>query len=186
MQAFRLKSIGFYCLLFFAYPIYVLINSSVYSVLSVLLGGPVKLMLYGFTCTAEINQISLIFFTLLLIFKLLLLFLGLKNTALFKPAGLILFILLSFDVLSVLAYSMDIMAGTYMRFIFFASTPLYVSSYLYGFSFEVIPLIFGVLCLFYFLKVFKRNTKNLVIAFSFILLNIILVNIVFTEWIGIS
>ena len=174
-----LNSKNYFWLLIFAFPIYLLVNNLLISFLGILFGKFPKLMLFGFTCTTETNTLNLIFFSILLLFKFLLIYVGWRTPKLSRFIGVLIFILLSFDVLLVVAYEVDTITETYFRFVFFASTPLYVSSYLYGFPFETIPIIFSLISLFYFSKAFKENKRRFIIASFFILLNTILATIIF-------
>ena len=165
-----------------SYPIYVIFNSFFYSLFSLILGGNGKLLIYGFTCVTEENSINIIFYTFLFLTKLallVLLYLSLYKKHLFT---LVLFPLVILDMISILFYVIDIVFGTYLKFIFFSSTPLYIVSNLYGLGNILVPILFFIFGFFVVSKMLKTiSYRNIFLKFLLIISNIFIFYLVLSN-----
>lgn len=159
----------------FSFPLYVAFNSLLFSCLLLLFAKEPRVLLFGFVCEVLNDSFNFNFYTLFFIITLVLFLVGFifikrKKTI----VSSIIFIVILFDAMSVIFYGIDQLFGGFTRFIFYASTPLYKASFLFGLSYVAIPIFVlatAVLYIYYFCSVFHWRNGLILITFS--LLNLL-------------
>jgi uncharacterized membrane-anchored protein YitT (DUF2179 family) len=142
----------------FSFPLYVVFNSFLFSALLLLFEKELRIILFGFVCEVPNNSFNFNFYTLFLIINLVLFLAGfifIKRKKIILSS--IIFIVILFDAMRVIFYGVDQLFGSFTRFIFYASTPLYKASFLFGLSYVAIPIFVlaaAVLYIYYSCRVF--------------------------------